>query len=74
MTNDNFKAGLRQNVAVIDQGGLCRMLGIKVKQDRATGTFYLSHTQHINAILHRLMFADIKQLSTPMDVQEELHV
>lgn len=50
------------------------MLGIKVKQDRATGTFYLSHTQHINAILHRLMFADIKQLSTPMDVQEELHV
>jgi len=68
----DFKAGLSKHVEVTDLGELHRMLGIEVKHDQAANTIHLSQQAYINAILHRFNFADLKPLSTPMDVQVKL--
>jgi hypothetical protein len=48
------------------------MLGIEIKHDRMAGTIHLSQRAYIDAILCHYNFADLKPLSTPMDVQVRL--
>ena len=48
------------------------MLGIKVKCDQVANTVHLSQWAYIDTILHHFNFADLKPLSTPMDVQVKL--
>jgi hypothetical protein len=48
------------------------MLGIEIKHDRMASTIHLSQRAYIDAILRRYNFADLKPLSTPMDVQVRL--
>ena len=69
---DDFKARLSKHVEVTDLGELHWMLGIEVKRDREAGTIHLSQRSYIDSILHRFNFADLKPLSTPMDVQAKL--
>jgi Reverse transcriptase (RNA-dependent DNA polymerase) len=69
---EELKASLCQHVEVTDLGELHWMLGIEIKRDCAAGTIHLSQRAYIDAILHRYNFADLKPLSTPMDVQVHL--
>jgi hypothetical protein len=69
---DDFKARLSKHVKVTDLGELHWMLGIEVKCNWEAGTVHLSQCLYIDSILHRFNFADLKPLSTPMDVQAKL--
>jgi Reverse transcriptase (RNA-dependent DNA polymerase) len=69
---EELKASLRQHVEVVDLGELHWMLSIEIKRDREAGTIHLSQRMYIDAILHRYNFANLKPLSTPMDVQVRL--
>ena len=69
---EDFKTGLSKHVEVTDLGELHWMLGIEVKRDRAAGKIHLSQQAYIDSILNRFNFADLKPLSTPMDVQVKL--
>jgi hypothetical protein len=69
---DDFKACLSKHVKVTDLGELHWMLGIEVKRNREAGTVHLSQRSYIDSILHRFNFADLKPLTTPMDVQAKL--
>jgi Reverse transcriptase (RNA-dependent DNA polymerase) len=69
---EELKAGLRQHVEVTDLGELHWMLGIEIKCDHEAGTIHLSQRAYIDAILRRYNFANLKPLSTPMDVQVRL--
>jgi transposase InsO family protein len=66
---DDFKARLSKHVEVTDLGELHWMLGIEVKRNREAGTVHLSQRSYIDSILHCFNFADLKPLTTPMDVQ-----
>ena len=69
---EDFKTGLSKHVEVTDLGELHWMLGIEVKRDRAAGTIHLSQRAYIDSILNHFNFADLKLLSTRMDVQVKL--
>jgi hypothetical protein len=69
---DDFKACLSKHVKVTDLGELHWMLGIEVKRNWEAGTVHLSQRSYIDSILHRFNFADLKPLTTPMDVQAKL--
>ena len=69
---EDFKTGLSKHIEVTDLGELHWMLGIEVKWDHAAGTIHLSQRAYINSILNCFNFADLKPLSTSMDVQVKL--
>jgi Reverse transcriptase (RNA-dependent DNA polymerase) len=69
---EELKASLRQHVEVTDLGELHWMLSIDIKHDREASTIHLSQRAYIDAILHCYNFANLKPLSTPMDVQVRL--
>jgi Reverse transcriptase (RNA-dependent DNA polymerase) len=69
---EELKAGLRQHVEVTDLGELHWMLGIEIKRDHEAGTIHLSQHAYIDAILCHYNFANLKPLSTLMDVQVRL--
>jgi hypothetical protein len=48
------------------------MLGIEVKRNWEAGTIHLSQCSYIDSILHCFNFADLKPLTTLMDVQAKL--
>jgi len=66
---EELKAGLHQHIKVMDLGQLYLMLGIEIKRNCKAGTIHLSQHAYIDVILHHYNFADLKPLSTPMDVQ-----
>jgi Reverse transcriptase (RNA-dependent DNA polymerase) len=67
-----LKAGLHQHVKVTDLGELHWMLGIEIKCDHEASTIHLSQCAYIDMILCHYNFANLKPLSTPMDVQVRL--
>jgi hypothetical protein len=66
---EELKASLHQHIKVTDLSELHWMLAIEIKHDCKAGTIHLSQHAYIDVILHHYNFADLKPLSTPMDVQ-----
>jgi Reverse transcriptase (RNA-dependent DNA polymerase) len=69
---EELKASLYQHVEIIDLRELHWMLSIEIKYDHEASTIHLLQCTYIDAILHHYNFADLKPLSTPMDVQVRL--
>jgi hypothetical protein len=68
----DLKDGLRQHVEVTDLRELHWMLGLEIQRDRIGRTIHLSQQAYIDAILRHFNFADLRPLSTPMDIQAHL--
>ena len=69
---EDLNDSLSKHVEVTNLGELHWMLSIKVKQDHTAGTIHLSQWAYIDSILNHFNFADLKPLSTPMDMQVKL--
>ncbi|THH08108.1 hypothetical protein EW145_g2931 [Phellinidium pouzarii] len=63
----------KKHVDITDLGPAHWLLGLEIKHNRDAKTIALSQTAYINSILRRFNLQDIKPVSTPMEVNMQLH-
>ncbi|THH06844.1 hypothetical protein EW145_g3797 [Phellinidium pouzarii] len=70
---NEFKSALKKHVDITDLGPAHWLLGLEIKCNCNAKTIALSQTAYINSILCRFNLQDLKLVSTPMEVNMQLH-